>query len=427
MTGKDIIMMNQKERKRIHIIRNVIDKRMEQKEAAEMLLLSCRQIRRIVKRIKEEGDKGIIHKSRGKGSNRRISQEVREKVIKLYRVKYADFGPTLASEKLFEIDRIEINDETLRKWLIETGDWKKVRKGRNHREWRERKHYFGEMEQMDGSHHDWFEGRGAKCVLMCYIDDAVNNVFAKFYEYEGSIPAMDSFKGYIREYGIPMSIYVDKHTTYKSTGKATIEDELSNTRPLSQFERAVEELGIEIIHANTPQAKGRVERVFRVFQDRLIKEMRLKGIKSIEEANKFLEYYLPIFNKRFRVKPIEEGNLHRPMPENIDLDVILCIREQRTLRNDFTIVYNKKLYQIVEHITAKKVIVEERVNGRMLITYKGKSLRYKEIVQRPIKEEVKGPILKMKKVYIPPMNHPWRMYKINNYHQIEKELVLTGI
>ena len=427
--------MSQRELKRLYIIHKVIDKKMKQIEAADILLLSSRQIRRIAKRIRFEGDEGIIHRSRGKPSNRKSPKEIKDKVIKFYRKKYQDFGPTFASEKLFEIDRIKINDETLRRWLIESGDWKKSRKGRTHRHWRERKHYFGEMEQMDGSHHDWFEGRGPKCVLMCYIDDAKNNVFARFYEYEGSIPAMDSFKRYIKKYGLPLSIYVDKHTTYKSTAKPSIEEELNNIEPLSQFERAAEELGTNVIHANSPQAKGRVERVLRVLQDRLIKEMRLRGIKSIDEANKFLEYYLPIFNKRFSIEPIEKNDLHRLVPENIELDAILCIRTERALRNDFTIVYNKKLYQILEHINTKKVTVEERINGRMLITHKGNSLKYEEITQRPIKEELKEPhVFKIKKVYIPPEDHPWKrkMYerrisslKTHIQNKKEEELLLT--
>jgi hypothetical protein len=197
MAGEDMVMVRQGELKRLHVIQKVMERVIKQVEAAELLSLSGRQIRRIVKRIRREGDRGIVHQSRGRPSNRRTPDKVKNKVIRLYRAQYKGFGPTLASEKLLERDRIEISDETLRKWLLEAGDWKKTRKARGHRQWRERKSHTGEMLQMDGSHHDWFEGRGPRCVLMGYIDDATGKVFARFYDYEGTVPAMDSFKRYI--------------------------------------------------------------------------------------------------------------------------------------------------------------------------------------------------------------------------------------
>ena len=281
MAGEDMIMARQGELRRLHVIHKVLEGIVKQVEAAEILSLSGRQIRRIVKRIRSEGSRGIIHRSRGKPSNRRISGKIKEKVINLYRSQYRDFGPTLASEKLLERDGIRINDETLRIWILGTGDWKKTRRRRRHRQWRERKQHAGEMVQMDGSHHDWFEGRGPWCVLMGYIDDATGRVFGRFYDYEGTIPAMDSFKRYIKKYGLPLSVYLDKYKTYKSTAKPTIEDELNGWEPLSDFERALRELGVEVKHANSPQAKGRIERLFGTLQDRLVKEMRLRGIRTI--------------------------------------------------------------------------------------------------------------------------------------------------
>lgn len=414
MAGKDIIKMTQEELKRLHIIKKAIDKSITQIEVTDIIDLSQRQIGRLVKRVREEGDTGIVHRARGKKSNRAFSQELKDKVIRLYKSKYHDFGPTLATEKLFEIDKIKISEETLRKWLI-TGDISyKKRKKRPHRQWRERKSHLGIMIQMDGSHHDWFEGRGPKCVFMGYIDDATNNVFGGFYSYEGTVPAMDSFKRYIEKYGIPMSIYVDKHTTYKSTAKLTMENELNNTKPLSQFERALKELEVEVIHAHSPQAKGRVERLFNTLQDRLIKEMRLIGIKSIEKANEFLEKYLPKYNKRFSIKPKEKEDMHRVIPKGLDLDKILCIKTKRTLRNDFTVAHNCKLYQVEDKLRAKKVVIEEKIDGSMLITHKGRSLKYKEVMTRPQKkEEKKLYIFTPKKKNIPPANHPWRKYKIN--------------
>lgn len=413
MAGKDIITMRQEELKRLHVIKKILDKRLKQIEAIKILGLCSRQIRRIVKKVRLEGDKGIIHKSRGKASNKAFPKDFKEKVIKIYKDKYHDFGPTLANEKLFEIDKIKIGTQTLRGWLLEKGEWQVSHKHRKHRQWRERKHRFGEMEQIDGSHHDWFEGRGSGCVLMGHIDDATSNVFARFYDYEGTLPFMDSFKRYINRYGLPHSICVDRHTTYKSTKKPTIEDQLQNRQSLSKVERALKELCVEVIHARSAQAKGRIERLFKTFQDRVIKEMRLKKIKSVGEANKFLSYYLPVFNRRFSVEALEKDDLHRALPQNIDLDTILCVKTKRTLRNDFTIAHNKKLYQIFDRVDVKKVVVEERINGRMLITQKGVSLKYKEITKRPLKPEPERPYaVKLKKVHIPPKDHPWRKFKI---------------
>jgi len=285
MAEKDIIEMSLREVKRLKVIQAAIDRQVTQKAVACMVGLSERQVRRLVRVVREDGDKGIIHKSRGRFSNRRIPDKVKERVLKLYERSYGDFGPTLATEKLTEIDGIEISDETLRKWLLEAGLWRKRRKRSSHRQWRQRKECFGEMVQLDGSHHDWLEGRGPGLVLLAYIDDATNNVFARFYDYEGTIPAMDSFKRYARRYGLPLSIYLDRHTTYKSTKKLSEWEELEEIEPLSQFERALEELGVEVIHAHSPQAKGRVERLFGTLQDRLIKEMRLRGINTKESAN----------------------------------------------------------------------------------------------------------------------------------------------
>ena len=299
MAGKDIITMTQEELKRLHIVQKVLGKGLKQVEAAEKLGLSYRQTKRITKRVKEEGDKGIIHKSRGQPSSNKILNRIKEKTIRLCRGKYKGFGPTLASEKLFEIEKIKLSDETLRNWLTKEGLWQRVRKSKKHRQWRERKQHFGEMIQLDGSHHDWFEGRNSEwCVLMGYIDDATSNKFGRFYEYEGTTPAFDSLKRYIKRYGIPHSIYLDRYSTYKSTAKPTIEDELNNREHLSQFERAAKELKITVIHANSAPAKGRIERLFKTFQDRVVKEMRLRNVKTIEDANKFLVQYLPIYNKR---------------------------------------------------------------------------------------------------------------------------------
>jgi transposase len=408
MAGKDIIMASQRELKRLHVIQKAIEGSLRQTEASEMLSLSIRQTGRIIIRVKEEGAQGVVHRSRGRESNRKLPQEVKDEVLGLYRKNYEGFGPTLAQEKLLERDGIKISDETLRLWLIEAGLWKKKRKGRQHRQWRPRKERYGEMIQADGSHHDWFEGRGPECVFMGYIDDATGKVYGRFYEYEGTIPAMDSFRRYIRKYGIPMSLYMDKHTTYKSTGKPTIEDELNDTEPVSEFGRALKELEVKLIHANSPQAKGRVERLFGTLQDRLIKEMRLRGISSIAEANEFLKEYLPIYNRRFAKKAAQTENLHRPVPKGLDLNRILCIKTERTVRNDFTIAHNKKLYQIEEAVKTKKLMVEQYSDGSMAIWCQGQKVKFRQIVVMPEKPPRLLPELKQRKASTPAKDHPWR-------------------
>ena len=419
MAGEDMIMARQGELKRLHVIEKVLEGIVKQVEAAEILSLSGRQIRRIVKRIRSEGSRGIIDRSRGRPSNRRISHKIKERVINLYRAQYRDFGPTLASEKLLERNGIRINDETLRMWLIGTGDWRKTRRRRRHRQWRERKHHYGEMVQIDGSHHEWFEGRGPWCVLMGYIDDATGRVFGRFYDYEGTIPAMDSFKRYIKKYGLPLSVYLDKYKTYKSTAKPSIQDELNDREPLSDFERALKELGVEVKHANSPQAKGRIERLFGTLQDRLVKEMRLRGIRTLEEANVFLEEYLPIYNRRFSVSPKEKDNLHRSLGRGLDLDAILCKKTQRALRNDSTVVHNSKLYQVGEAIQASKVMVQDRIDGSLCMYHKDRALRFREITERPRREKKPLAIARRTHPYTPPPSHPWRGFKFGK-HRYER-------
>jgi len=416
MAGKDIIMATQEELRKLHMVRKAIEKSITQQEAADVLGLTNRQVRRIVARIQLEGDKGIIHRLRGSSSNRCLV--CKNKVLRLFKTKYPDFGPTLASEKLFERDKIKVNDETLRIWLIDEGIPYKKRKKRPHRQWRERKHYFGEMIQMDGSEHDWLEGRSPKLIFMGYIDDATGTPFGRFYEYEGTIPAMDSFKRYIEKYGIPSSIYIDKHAAYKSKKKPSIEDELSNKDPMTQFARAMDELGVKVIFANSPQAKGRIERLFNTFQDRLIKELRLEKAKTINEANKVVEHFLPKYAKRFSVKAYKADNLHRSIPKGVDLNKILCVKEEHALRKDFTVAHDKKLYQIDDNIRAKKVIVQERIDGSIVITYKDNLLKFKEITERPKKIEPKKKYeFKLRKVFMPPKDHPWRKFKIRSYPQ----------
>lgn len=401
MAGEDRIMVRQKELKRLHVIRKVIEGTLTQRDAADLISLTERQIRRIVKRIRQEGDEGIRHNSRGRPSKRKLP--FKERIVQLYRSTYPDFGPTLFTEKLTEREGITVSRETVRTWLMEAGEWKTHRRRKAHRQWRERKDCYGEMLQMDGSHHDWFEGRGPRCVLMAYSDDATGSVYGRFYEYEGTIPAMDSFKRYSTKHGLPMRVYLDKHTTYKSWARR---DDFQEAEPVSQFGRALAELGVKMLHAHSPQAKGRIERLFNTFQDRMVKEMRLRDVSTIPEANRFLASYLPVYNRRFSVPPKKNEDLHRTV--NVELDTILCIKTERTLKNDHTIQHNGTLYQIEDRIRAKKVVVEELIDGRMRIRHKEALLSFHKIGQRPAPPEKERPFIPKGKGHRPPIDHTWR-------------------
>lgn len=408
---KDIFMMTRTEIKRYQIIRKVLDREINQQEASEFLRLSDRQVRRIVKRVKVEGESGVVHKLRGHNGNRGIKESFKQKILKVYHTSYDGFGPTLASEKLLERDGLKVNCETLRLWLIEKALWQaKPRRVRKSLSWRERKANLGEMVQMDGSHHDWLESRGPKLVLMGYIDDATSRFYGKFYNYEGTMPAMDSLKGYIKKYGIPKSIYLDRHSTYKMTKKYAYTDwPFRDKEELTQFGRACQQIGIELIYAYSPQAKGRVERVFKTLQDRLTKELRLNKTATCKEANELLGLYLDSFNSRFQVTARRSGDLHRPVDKRIALDDILSVQTKRPLRNDRTVLHNNRWYQVLNRTRAKDVTVHEHLNGRMVIKYGKNHLEYKTI-EGPIvrvKQKIHKP--RIRKQYVPPKDSFWRI------------------
>lgn len=411
---KDILMMTREEIRRYQIIRKVLDREINQQEASEVLRISDRQVRRVVKRVKVEGEAGVAHRSRGRTGNRSIKQSFKEKVLKLYRSSYEDFGPTLASEKLLERDRVKVNDETLRLWLIKEALWQvKARRVGKSLTWRERKAHFGEMVQLDGSHHDWLEARGPKLVLMGYIDDATGRFYGRFYGYEGTMPAMDSLKGYINKYGIPKSIYLDRHSTYKNNKKYAYTDwPFRDKEELTQFGRACKQLGIELIYANSPQAKGRVERAFKTLQDRLTKELRLAKASGCKEANIVLERYQDIFNSKFQVAARRKGNLHRPVDKRIKLDDILSFQTRRSLRNDRTVLHNKRWYQVLNRTRAKDITVYDYLNGSMGIKYGNNRLGYKAIkgpVMRIAPVELKALKPRFPKRYVPPKDSYWRI------------------
>ncbi|MFC2169428.1 ISNCY family transposase [Acidobacteriota bacterium] len=417
---EDIILMSFKEIERLRIIHKVFDKQVTQVKAAEILGLSERQVGRIVKRVGNGGDRSIVHRGRGQRAANKMSEELEDRIGEIVRDEYSDFKPSLAAEKLGECYGIRVGREKLRQIMIERGLWK-VRKHRDRHvyQWRERKTYYGEMVQMDGSHHDWLEERGAWLVLMGYIDDATNRFFGRFYDYEGVYPDMDSFEHYIGLYGLPVSVYLDKHSTYKTTRQPDTEELLKGQRAHTQFERAVKELGIKILHAHSPQAKGRIERAFGTLQDRLVKEMRLKGINTKEEANEFLRSYLPGFNEQFMKMARKEGNLHRPLPEEVDLREILCIKATRTINDGYIIRWKQRVFLLDNPslvLRRQKVEVREHFNGRITLKYKGRYLDCHEVYEtKPLKEakverSVKEKERKKSK-YKPSPEHPWNKYR----------------
>ena len=377
--------MSNKERRRLGILSRVKEGEITIRKAAGLLGTSYRQTRRIYKRYCEEGDAGLVHRGRGKSSNRGFSEARKREILELYKDKYNDFGPTLAAEKLELCDHFSTNPETLRQWLLERGLWTKKRKSKDHRRWRERKENVGEMVQMDGSPHDWFEGRREDAVLMVMIDDASSRTHARFSEAETTRGCMEIFWEYADTYGLPHSLYVDRHSIYRCEREPTVQEQLEQTGPLTQFGRAMHKLGVCIKKANSPQAKGRVERVNGTFQDRLIKEMRLERINTIAEANRFLkEVYLARFNEKFNVPPKNAADLHRNIAQEIDLDEVLCFEEQRQVQNDWTVRWNNRCFQLTKRNRSRGLVkqpikVREKLDGRISMAYKGHRLYFREI------------------------------------------------
>ena len=412
----DTITMSQQELQRLPVLEAVRTKRITQVAAADCLGISERQVRRVQGRLQREGPQGLRHRGRGRPSNHRYPDRLRQRVLALMRGQYPDFGPTLVGEKLAERHRIRLSDETIRHWMRQAGLWAGRRRPRPHRQWRERKGCCGEMVQVDGSHHAWLEGRGPALVLMGYIDDATNRVFARFYDYEGTLPALDSFSRYAKRYGLPQSVYVDRHTTYRSPGTRTLADELAGrARPQSQFERALAALGVQVIPAYSPQAKGRIERLFGIFQDRLVKELRLAGITTRDDANRCLARYLLSYNRRFRRVPANPTDLHRPLPAKPIWQRILTIRERHALRNDNTLQHATKTYLLEERWNGHRpqtIQAEVRLNGKLVLLDGDRPLRYREVHERPraVVPPTRPPSRRRARTR-PAVEHPWRQYE----------------
>ena len=412
----ETLRMSRRERKRLELLSRVGRSELTLAKAAELLGLSYRQAKRVYRRYREEQDAGLVHRLRGRVSNRRMQVVEREAVLKLYRERYADFGPTLAVEYLVREDGQKLSVSTLRRWLMSAGLWKPQKAGSVHRRWRARKEHVGEMLQMDGSHHDWFEGRRGWAVLMVMIDDATNRTYGRFFEEETTTAAMTTFQRYVERSGLPRSLYVDRAGIYEPTREATVDEELAETGPLTQFGRAMQELEVELICAHSPQAKGRVERRHAVFQDRLVKAMRLARLNDLDVANQFLEEtFLPDMNARFTVEPKHRADLHRRVAKGVQLADVLSFQEARVVQSDWTVQWRCRHFQLTEAnqclaLVRQKVLVCEHLNGTVHLKYRGRELPFEELADRPPRAAAasQGPTGLGRVGTRPAADHPWR-------------------
>ena len=374
---KDRIEMSQRERDRLKVLHGVEQGQYSQAKAAELLSLTVRQVRRLQQRLDERGDAGLVHRLRGKPSNRRHDPKLRKRVLAEYRKHYLGFGPTLACEKLAEQD-LPVTPATLRRWLLAEGLWERQRRRDVHRQRRPRRACFGELVQMDTSLHDWIEGRGETMVLITMIDDATSRLLARFYPGDTIEAHFDLLQRWLKKYGRPLALYTDRHGIFEAHKKGE-----PDYQGETQFSRALTELDIALIKARSPQAKGRVERSFGTAQDRWVKEMRLAKTKTIAEANGILQRLVPDHNRRFGVAPAETADAHRALGPTHHLWAILSIQEQRVVSNDYTIRYANRLYQLDKPIypgeRGGKVTIEIRLDGTMAIRFGSRYLKYHEV------------------------------------------------
>lgn len=411
--------MSGKERERLKIMAGVKEEELTLVVAAGLMGVCYRQSKRIWRRYQGDGDAGLIHGLRGKPSARRKPQALRTQILSLCaEERYEGFGPTLMAEHLLKA-RLEVDHETLRRWRIATNQHTVRRRKQKHRQWRERKACFGEMVQMDGSHHDWFEGRAPKCVLMVMVDDATNRMYCQFFAEETTRASYDVLEGWIKKHGLPGSLYVDRDSIYRCEGVASIAEQLAGKEPQTQFGRAMETLGIKVILAHSAQAKGRVERMNGTLQDRLVKEMRLAGMSDIESANRYLAgKYLRTFNRQFAREAASPMDAHRKNTQR--LEEVLSWEVERVVQGDWTVACEGKRYQLDKQhealsLVRRKVVVRTQRNGRVELVYRGQRLKWRALPAgslgkpQPVKEAAAARKAKLKKTgKTPSKNHPWR-------------------
>jgi DNA-binding Lrp family transcriptional regulator len=418
MAEEGFLALSQRDRDRLKELHGVIRRQIAVREAARRVKLSPRQVRRLLKRVRSEGDRGVIHRLRGRRSNRRLGEKVRAKALALLRrPEYRDFGPTLGSEHLARRD-VVVSRETLRRWMVEEGLWR----GRQQRIeqihiWRERRAAFGELVLMDSSDHAWLEGRGPRIWLVAMIDDASSRLWARFVERDTTEENLRTLRGWLERYGRPLALYTDKDSIFV-TSRSRQQIEQWGPAPATDFAEALAELGIEWIAAHSPQAKGRVERLFETLQDRLLKELRVAHVSTLEAANQFLEeWFLPFWQERFTVEARQAHDAHRPLG-TADLDSVLCLRETRKLTSDYTLSLNRQRWaisrdQVRPGLRNARVLVERRLDGSLWARFRGHHLQLRAApAAKPCGLRPPGlaakPKLKVPPWPKPAPDHPWR-------------------
>ena len=411
----ETLSMSGKERRRLEVLSRVKSGEVSLVQGAELLGLSYRQAKRVWARYREQGDAGLVHGLRGRASNRHVPPHRKEQALELYREKYPGYGPTLAAECLERDDGLAVPASTLRVWLSAAGLWQRQRRRKLHRRRRPRRAHCGELLQMDGSHHDWFAGRRGTAVLMVLIDDATGRIFARFYENESWDSAATTLRRYVQLQGLPRALYVDRHGIYRADWEPTPEQILAGIEPQTQFGRAMREFDVELIQAHSPQAKGRVERVNRTLQDRLVKELTRAGICDLESANRYLEEtYLPRFNQQFGRAAAQRADVHRRVPDERVLRV-LSLQEERVVQPDWTVRWHNGFLQLLrataQHVQpGNQVVVSQQLDGRLRIFAGDRELPWSPVraaaLPRPAAPP-RGPTGSTQGQK-PRANHPWR-------------------
>ena len=419
-----MITMSTREQRRMEIVIRVTGGKLKLREAATMMRLSYRQAKRVLGRYRSAQAAGLVHRGRGKPSNRARPAAERQRIVGVYRQHYPDFGPLLACEHLAADHGLHVDHETLRRWLLAEGLWSSRPQRPIHRTARERRARRGDLVQIDGSDHDWFEGRGPRPVLMVMIDDATNETLARFYPAEDTASAYDLFARYVRRYGLPAGLYPDRDSIYICTREANLDEQLAGLGPETQFGRAMRELGVELLPAYSPQAKGRVERRHGLFQDRLVKELRLQGLSTIAAANRYLEStFLPFINQRYTCLPRDPTDGHRARPSMAQLDLVLSWQEGRSVAKDWTVRWRNRHIQIDARHTAlnlpgKRVRVIELRNGSVVLRYRDRML-----TARPAPAPAPKPAPAIPNTWPhppnrPAANHPWRHTAIPDHRRL---------
>jgi transposase len=421
------ITLSHRERDRLEVLHEVKQKHLSQVAAAVRLKVSDRQVRRMLLRIRERGDGAVVHGLRGRPSNRRLGARLEQKILARLRQRYADFGPTLAAEHLTQ-EGFSVSRETLRKWMVKASLWcPRAQRVKTIHVWRERRASFGELVMQDSSPFRWLEERGPACQLIAVIDDATSRFYARFTEHDTTEENLRTFGEWLRRYGRPLAHYTDKNSIFQKAGPQPLPEQLRGDPLRTQFGRALHELGIEWIAAHSPQAKGRIERLFETLQDRLVKEMRLAGIDNLAAANHFLEMrFLPAWEERFTVAPRRPRNAHRRLVAEQRLQEILSVRVGRQVADDHTVSWDGTRWgvpreEVCAGLRGAQVEIERRLDGSHWLRFRGRYLRLRHC-PAPLRppaspsglrppgtaEQIPRSKPKIKPQYHVPAGHPWR-------------------